>query len=171
MKLIAWLITLVVSINSFAGQENLDKKIWAHQAILASYQVHYNTYLADQKAIAKYFTLDAWKKYLQVLNKINYQQYLEKNNFRVDAVALKPIALSDLGQGHWQASMPVLVEYKNPQYSQLQTIQVTLQFKPAPSGQGVAGYQIVSYAAKSIDKPCKCMTEKGEANLSVEQSQ
>lgn len=167
MKLIIWLISLIVSVNIYAGQANLDKKIWAHQAILATFQLNNNTYIADQKEIAKYFTLDAWTKYLQLLEKVKFQQFIEKNNYRVDAVALKPVSLKQMKQGYWQATMPILVQYKNPQYSQLQTLEVGIQFKPAPRGQGVQGYQLVSFFSKKIDKPCRCMVDKGKANLSV----
>lgn len=168
MKIITWFVSLFLSISIYAGQTNLDKKIWAHQAILATLQVNHNTYIADQREIAKYFTSDAWKRYLQALEAAKFKEYIEKNNYRVDAVALKPVTLKPLQQGLWQASMPVLVQYKNPQYDQLQTLYATIQFKLAPAGQGVQGYQMVSYLTKNMDKPCKCMIKKGKANLSID---
>ncbi|WP_367606924.1 DotI/IcmL/TraM family protein [Legionella sp. W05-934-2] len=166
MKAIFWFMSLVLAATAFAGQADLGKKIWAQQAILATYQVSNSSYIADQREIAKYFTADAWKKYLQVLEKVQFQQFIEKNNYHLDAVALKPVTLKPLEQGYWQASMPVLVQYTNPQYNQLQTVEVTIQFKPAPSGQGVLGYQMVSFLSKNMDKPCQCMVEKGKENLS-----
>jgi len=165
MKIFVWTVTLLIAAAANGGQGNLDKKIWAHQAIVATFQIKNSTYIADQKEIAKYFTAPAWKTYLNVLETVNFQQYIEKNNYRVSAVALKPVQLKQLEQGHWQATMPILVQYKNPQQEQLQTLQATIQFKQAPPGQGVRGYQLVSFVSKNIDKPCQCMIAKGKQNL------
>jgi hypothetical protein len=170
MKALIWLISLIISTAVSAKQADLDKKIWAHQAIMATFQVNAKTYIADQKEIAQYFSSVAWKRYLQVLEKVKLQQYIEKNNFRISAVAIKPVTLKQFAPGKWQASMPVLAQYKNPQFSQLQTVEATIQFVPAPSGQGIQGYQLISFVSKNLDKPCRCMTEKGKANLTIDNS-
>jgi hypothetical protein len=48
------------------------------------------------------------------------------------------------------------VVYKNPQYQQKQTLEVTIQFETAASGQGVRGLAISNLISKTTQKPCQC---------------
>lgn len=170
MKHLLVIIGILCCQLSFADQANLDKKIWAHQAILATFQISHDSYIADQKEIARYFTSKAWQQYLQGLNKVKYQDFIAKNYYRVSAVALKPVQLAVKPEGYWQATMPVLIQYKNPQYEQFQTLSVTIQFHSAKPGLGIQGYQLVSYQSKQLDKLCKCVIKKGKRNLFLKKS-
>ena len=67
-----------------------------------------------------------------------------------------PPEIKQLAANHWQAVMPLLVVYKNPQYQQKQTLEVTLNFLQAPPGQGVRGLVINSLQAKVVKPTCKC---------------
>jgi hypothetical protein len=55
--------------------------------------------------------------------------------------------------------MPLLVVYQNPQYQQKQTLEVTITFTTAPSGQGIRGLAITSLQAKTITPACQCPLE------------
>ncbi|WP_232220283.1 hypothetical protein [Legionella tunisiensis] len=59
----------------------------------------------------------------------------------------------------WQAVMPLLVVYRNPQYQQKQNLRVTINFNRAPSGQGVRGFAISSLQAQVITPPCQCQQD------------
>ncbi|TAL62724.1 MAG: type IV secretion protein IcmL [Legionella sp.] len=135
--------------------------VWANEAVVATYTYDYKNYLSQQKEIAKYFTSSGWINYTKALNESKLPESVQKNAYYVSAVATKPPKMVTLDPTHWQAVMPVLVVYENPQYQQQQNLKVVVNFSVAPSGQGVRGYSISSLQATAIDPPCQCPTKKG----------
>lgn len=130
--------------------------VWANEAIVATYTYDAQHFIARQKEIAHYFTSDGWINYSKAFDGSNLLASVQKNNYQVSAVATMPPVIKTLHPHYWQATMPLLVIYKNPQYQQKQTLEITLEFTTAPSGQGVRGLGITSLQSKVIKPMCRC---------------
>lgn len=139
-----------------AAPDNTQLAVWANEAIVATYTYSYKNFLPRQKEIAKYFTAAGWTAYSTALNTSQLPDTVAQNAYFVSSVATLPPEVTSLGSNQWQAVMPLLVIYKNPQYQQKQTLQVTIKFIEAPSGQGVRGFAINSLQSKVSEPPCKC---------------
>ena len=135
---------------------NVQLSVWANEAIVATYTYDYQNFITEQKEIAKYFTGDAWTRYSAAFTASKVPEEVQKNSYFVSAVALLPITLKTIDSTHWQASVPVLVVYQNPQYQQKQTLQVTLDFGASQAGQGVRGLAISNFQAAVTQEPCAC---------------
>lgn len=152
---LSWLILL--SKTSIAANEtSAQLSVWANEAIVATYTYDFKTFMQQQRVIAKFFTSQGWTNYSAALNKSKLPEMIQKNSYFVSSVATLPPEIKQLSPEKWQASMPLLVVYKNPQYQQKQTLQVTIYFGSAPSGQGVRGLAISSLQSKVIKEPCQC---------------
>ena len=153
------LILCFFALNSaalFAQPNATELSVWANEAVVATYTYDYQNFITQQRNIAKYFTADGWTGYSAALNTSQLPQMVQKNSYFVSAVALLPVTLKTIDAQHWQAKMPLLVLYKNPQYQQKQTLEVTIQFTNAPSGQGVRGLAITNLQSKITENPCQC---------------
>ncbi|KTD17731.1 DotI/IcmL family type IV secretion protein [Legionella jordanis] len=155
-KFFAIFLFLVSSMPSFAAPDNTQLAVWANEAIVATYTYDYKNFLTRQKEIAKYFTASGWIAYSNALNAAKLPQMVQQNSYFVSSVATSPPEVKTIKTDQWQASMPLLVLYKNPQYQQTQHLLVTINFIPAPSGQGVRGLAIESLQAKISKPPCRC---------------
>ncbi|GGI87508.1 DotI/IcmL family type IV secretion protein [Legionella impletisoli] len=149
-------ILLQVSLPALAAQEEIERSVWVNEAIAATYTYNYKNFLQRQKEIAKFFTADGWIAYSKALNDSKLPEAVQKNNYFVSAVAQLPPEIKPVNGAIWQANMPLLVVYKNPQYQQKQTLSVTIQFKEVSGGQGVRGLAITSLQSKVIEPPCTC---------------
>lgn len=130
--------------------------VWANEAIIATYTYDYKNYLEQQKEIAKYFTSSAWISYTKALLDSKLTESVQKNHYYVTAVATHPPILTTLDPTHWQATMPILVVYKNPQYQQQQNLKIVLSFTTTKDGQGVRGFAITSLQSQITAPPCEC---------------
>lgn len=158
VRFINWIafILLTLPFTCTAAPDNTQLEVWANEAIVATYTFDYKNYLAQQRAIAHYFTANGWTQYSDALNASKLPETVQKNAYFVSAVATLPPVIKALGEKQWQATMPLLVLYKNPQYQQKQTLQVTIQFGETPSGQGVRGLGISHLQAKISEPACIC---------------
>lgn len=150
---------MVCVLASFLAQATPDKTqlaVWVNEAIVATYSYDYKNYIADQKAIAKYFTSDGWIAYTKALNESKLPEAVQKNAYFVSAVSTMPPKVNMLDETHWQATMPVLVVYENPQYQQQQNLDVVIKFTVAPAGQGVRGLTITNLKSTVSTPPCQC---------------
>lgn len=138
--------------------------VWANEAIVATYTYDYQNFLEQQKQIAFYFTSEGWIAYSKALNDSKLPEAVQKNNYFVSAVATMPPQLKTINDTNWQVVMPLLVVYKNPQYQQKQTLEVTIELTTAPSGQGVRGFAITSLQAKQVKPACQCPVERTAGN-------
>ena len=134
--------------------------VWANEAIVATYTYNYQNFLTRQKEIAPYFTSDGWINYSKALNEAQLPTVVQKNNFFVSAVATLPPQIKVIRENHWLAIMPLLVLYKNQERQQKQTLEVSLEFTTAPSGQGIRGLAITSLQAKQVSPICECPSDK-----------
>ncbi|WP_133128566.1 DotI/IcmL family type IV secretion protein [Legionella nagasakiensis] len=157
---------LLFPLQMQAAPDDTQLAVWANEAIVATYTYNYQNYLERQKEIAKYFTAKGWIAYSKALNASKLPDAVKKNAYYVSAVATMPPQVKNIGDNHWEATMPLLVVYKNPQYQQKQTLNVTIGFTVTPSGQGVRGLAITSLQSKVIQSPCKCPVDADMNNHS-----
>lgn len=136
--------------------DKVQLAVWANEAIVATYTFNHKNFLTRQKEIARYFTAAGWIAYSAALNASTIPSSVMKNAYSVSAVASLPPKITIIKGNEWEATMPLLVLYENPQYQQKQQLQVTIRFAPVPSGQGIRGLAISSLQAKNITPPCKC---------------
>ena len=148
------LIALPVRANTPGDTTQLA--VWANEAIVATYTYNAQNFIERQKEIAFYFTAAGWITYSNALNNAKLPELVKKNAYQVSAVATLPPEIKLIHPKYWQATMPLLVVYKNPQYLQTQTLEITLQFTVAPPGQGVRGLAITSIEAKIVKPACQC---------------
>lgn len=144
------------SFQIMAESPNIPLSVWANEAIVATYTFNHQNFLKRQKEIAKYFTSEGWINYSKALQQSSLPETVKKNNYYVSSVALQPPEIKKKSDNTWQAVMPLLVVYKNPQYQQKQTLQVTITFTGAPAGQGVRGLAITSLKSKITQPACRC---------------
>lgn len=147
---------LLTSLVVEAAPDKAQLSVWANEAIVATYTYDYKNYQEAQKQIANYFTANGWISYIKALNASKLPEAVQKNQYEVSAVALLPPDIKTIDPTHWQATMPILVVYKNPQYTQRQTLNVVLTFGEAPASQGVRGLSIDSLQATVTEPPCQC---------------
>lgn len=144
--------------------DNTQLAVWANEAIIATYTFDYKNFLENQKGIAKYFTAGGWTAYSTAMTSSKLPEAVQTNSYYVSAVATLPPEITTLAPNQWQAKMPILVVYKNPQYQQKQNLDVTIHFTQAPAGQGVRGFAILSLQSKVSTPPCQCSDKTSETN-------
>lgn len=154
------LVSLLLSQFAGATPDRTELAVWVNEAIVATYTFNYKTYIQDQKEIAKYYSSDGWIAYSKALNASKLPDAIQKNQYDVTAVATQPPRLVTLDPTHWQAIMPILVVYQNPEYQQRQNLKVVLRFSAAPAGQGVRGLSIESIQTTVTSPPCQCPNEQ-----------
>lgn len=142
--------------TAWADFSEVQLSVWVNEAIVATYTYDYQNFLEQQQKIAKYFTANAWIAYSKALNDAKVPDNIEQNAYHVSAVATLPPTIHANTPGEWEAVMPVLVVYANPQYQQKQTLEVKINFKMAPSGQGIRGLTITGFKANVVKPACKC---------------
>ena len=150
---------LILPLNAVAAVNNTQLAVWANEAIVDTYTYSYQDFLKRQKDIALYFTAAGWIAYSKALTDSKLPEAVQKNNYYVSAVATSPPQIKLISPNYWKAIMPLLVVYKNPQYQQKQTLEITIEFITAPPGQGVRGLAIVSLIAKEVKPACRCATD------------
>jgi hypothetical protein len=155
-------LSLILFACSFAVQaaDDTELAVWANEAIVATYTYNYKDFLDRQKKIAKYFTAKGWIDYSTAFRASKLPEAVQANSYEVSAVATLPPLIKKINAQQWQADMPLLVVYKNPQYRQKQTLNVTIHFVQAPSSQGVRGLAITSLQMKETKPACKCDIEE-----------
>jgi len=133
--------------------------VWTNEAIITAYTYDYKTIIPSQKATAKYFTAKAWFNYSQALLKSGLLDAVKKNKYTVSAVPTMPPQIKPLkpvkGERTWQAEMPILAVYKNPQYQQKQYLNVKLVIQATGTNGGTRGLAITNFQATKRPAP-KC---------------
>lgn len=153
------LMFALLSFSSYATN-NTELLVWANEAIVATYTFNYKTFTQDQKKIAQYFTTQGWIAFYKALNASKLPEAIQQNSYEVSSVATAPPQLNVLDQNHWTVTMPILVQYQNPQYKQQQHLKIVLGVTQATPGQGVRGYAITSLQSTATKPPCKCVSGK-----------
>jgi hypothetical protein len=156
MRLLMALMIGLCSFSLHANQQSTALAVWVNEAIVATYTYDYLHYLDEQTQIAHYFTPTGWTNYSTALNASGLPKSVQKNKYFVSAVSVSPPVVSVYGKNSWQAQMPIVVVYKNPQYEQKQTLLVKIIFETIPSGAGVRGLAIISLQALVQKPACSC---------------
>ncbi|BCA93872.1 type IV secretion system protein IcmL [Legionella antarctica] len=162
IPLLYGLIFYIFSQLGYATPDSTQVAVWANEAIIATYTFNYKTYLKQQKDIAKYFTSDGWIAYSKALNASKLPETVKQNFYDVTAVATQPPKIITLDPTHWQAIMPILVVYQNPQYQQRQNLKVVIRFTTAAASQGVRGLSITSLQSTVTEPPCQCPNKESK---------
>lgn len=162
-KIIGFFLSMAVYLCApiaFADMDRNQLAVWANEAIIATYTYNYKNYIPQQKEIAKYFTAAGWINYRKALTDSKLPESIQKNQYDVSAVATFPPKITTLDATHWQATMPILVVYQNPQYQQKQQLKVVISFSKASGDQGVRGLSISSLQSTVTEPPCVCCTHE-----------
>lgn len=157
---------LFLPLKMIASTDNIALAVWANEAIVATYTYNYQNFLDRQKEIAHYFTSTGWINYSKALQNSKLPDTIKDNSYYVSAVATLPPIVTSTGVDQWQAVMPLLVVYKNPQYQQKQTLEVTIHFQKAPKDEGVRGLEITDLSATIKEAPCQCKPKRG-SNVTI----
>lgn len=165
-QILSSIILFICSQLTYSAVDKTQLAVWANEAIIATYSYDYKNYLQEQKEIAKYFTSKGWIAYTKALNESKIPEIVQKNNYFVSAVATMPPEIKQINTTYWQATMPILVLYTNPQSKQKQNIKVVVTFSQAASGYGVRGYNINSLQSTIISSPCECCPGKDSSQQS-----
>lgn len=154
-----------------AAPDKVQRAVWANEAIVATYTFDYKNYLTEQKQIAKYFSSPGWIAYSQALIDSKLPGNVQKNSYFVSAVATQPPVIKEIDATHWQATMPILVLYENPQYQQQQHLHVVLNFSEAPPNQGIRGLRIDNLQSTASTPPCQCVNQAIDSIASTNEKQ
>lgn len=163
----AGLVFLILPLQVFASNPDISRAVWVNEAIVAIHTYNYKNFLKRQREIASYFTTDGWINYSKVFNASGLPATVKKNAYFVSAVATMPPEITSLGANRWEAVMPILVLYQNPQYRQKQSLKVSIRFKTVPAGQGRRGLAITSLQSKVITPPCVCPPDRPDEENEV----
>lgn len=142
--------------------------VWVNEAIVATYTFDFQHFLEQQKTIAKYFTAPGWTSYSKALLESKLPEAIQKNSYFVSAVPTLPPTIKTINSTQWQATVPLLVLYKNPQYAQKQNLEINVTFMLAPRGEGVRGLAITSLQSKLTTPPCQCNSVQKSMNETTE---
>jgi hypothetical protein len=146
----------------FAQPTATELSVWVNEAIVSAYTYDYQNFLDQQKKLAHYFTAQGWIDFTTAITKAKLPETIASNQYFVSTVALLPPSIKQLRPDVWEGKMPVLTLYKNPQYQQKQTQEITIQFQAVSTEQGVRGLAIMSLQSTIIAPPCECTTGKLE---------
>lgn len=163
-----WLISIG---EGHTAPNKAQLAVWANEAIVATYTFDYKNYLAEQKQIAKYFSSPGWITYSQALIDSKLPENVQKNSYFVSAVATQPPVIKEIDATHWQATMPILVLYENPQYKQQQHLHVVLNFSEAAPDQGIRGLRIDSLQSTASAPPCQCVNQTIDSIANTDEKQ
>jgi hypothetical protein len=133
MKIFIFLSFLVASIQTWAEDAEILQSTWVNQAIVSTYTFNDDNIVQRHKTIAHYFSSQGWIAYLKALEQSKLLDTVKKEKFHVSAVALSPPTIQSRGTSQWQATMPLLVEYKNASMKQQQQLLVTVVYETSPS--------------------------------------
>ncbi len=165
---VALALVVTSSLSVQATSRETELAVWANEAIVSTYSYNFKNFLQRQKEIAKYFTAKGWTDFSSVFIASKLPEAVNLNSYFVSAVATLPPKIKALDANNWQANLPLLVVYQNPQYQQKQTLEVTINFTQAPSGQGVRGLAITSLQSKVIKPTCKCDLDGDSASPTID---
>lgn len=153
------LIFFSYALKARAAQDESQMSVWVNEAVVATNSYNYQNFMERQKAIAHYFSAEAWINYSKAFQESGIPQKVQQKHYTVSAVATLPPTIKPLAQNQWEATMPIIVLYTSPEQKQKQTLTITIHFQKAPEGQGIRGLHITSFLSKADTAACVCMPE------------
>lgn len=151
---------------SFAEPAQSTLVVWVSDAVVATYTFDFANLIKQQKAIARYFTADAWMQYTKALTDSKLLDTVKNNSYYVSAVPLLPPTIKKITKNEWIAEIPILVIYQNPAYKQKQTLKVTVDFVKTDA-EGKNGFAIKSLNSVVTEQPCQCANSKVKALAAI----
>lgn len=143
-----------------ALEASVPMQVWVNQAIVNLFTFSFDNWESRQKDMASYFTTDAWQAYLKAMNQSNIITVVKNNKYTVSAVATLPPSIKLIGKNLYEASMPIIVSYKNADKTQVQHLTITLHvFETTNTGFGK--YAINQFLSKVDTMPCMCKEDNG----------
>lgn len=163
MRSITFCLLALLPWRLFAAPSPVALSVWVNEAIVATWTWDYRDYLVQQGQIAHYFTAEGWINYSNALKASGLLEAAQKNRYSVSAVAIAPPTVTMAGNGVWKGEMPLLVVYKNPQYTQKQSLMVTVFLTETSGDAGVRGLAISSMQSAVLKAPCICQPDADSA--------
>ena len=148
------LLSLLIS-QVRATPNDILISVFANEAIVTTYTFDFEHFINQEKNIAKYFTADGWLSYSQAMQNSKLPDSIKKNSYYVSSVATMPPAVKSISDTEWEVTMPLLVVYKNPAYTQKQDLNVKLSIVKSTTA-GVRGFAITRLISSVISQPCRC---------------
>jgi len=158
------LLLCCFTLSTHAASTDIALAVWANEAIVTTYTFDFEHFLAEEKEIAKYFTAKGWIDYTRAMTDSKLPETIQKNSYYVSAVATMPPTIKKNHDTTWEVTMPILVIYKNPAYTQKQNVLVSLT-GIRTTKEGVRGYAISSLRASVITDPCRCAKKELSAAI------
>ncbi len=160
-SVMAWGLT---SQSASAESSEVELAVWVNEAIVSTYTFDFAHFIAQEKAIAKYFTSEGWINYSHAMEESKLPTSIQTHSYYVSAVAAMPPTIKPVEGKGWEATMPILVIYKNPAYQQKQSLLITVDFMKTTT-QGVRGYAITRFKSAVINPPCRCAKKEPTAAI------
>lgn len=166
-RLMIFVFLSLFNINfSFATPSQSKLTVWVSEAVISTYTFDYKNFLNQQKEIAKYFTADGWINYTKALEASKLPEAVKKHSYNVSSVPLLPPTIKNISANEWQATIPILVIYQNPDYKQKQTLKVVVDFVKADK-EGVNGFAIKNLISTVTEQPCQCAVLRPKAVAAI----
>lgn len=158
-KLISCVILLIAYTAALSLDTSVSLSVWVNEAIINTYTFNDENLIERQQDMARYFSPESWKIYLDTLNKSNILSRVKAQHYQVTSVATLPPSITENPKTHsWKAKMPILVRYENKEQKQIQNLEVQLEIVKSDASDS-RGYAIVKYEAKILNHPCTCQAQ------------
>lgn len=155
LTLAVFLIGSLFMTNGFAKPSQTKLAVWVSEAAVFTYSFDFKSFIKQQKEIAKYFTADGWISYSKAMVDSKLPEDIQKNSYYVSAIPTMPPIVKEVSTNKWQATVYLLVLYKNSEYQQKQNLKVVIYFEKSDK-LGKNGFAISSMQSIVTEKPCRC---------------
>lgn len=134
--------------------------VWVSEAAVAIYTLDANNLKAEQSALSHYFSSQGWIDFTKAQEQSGILNAIETHHYTVRATPLHPPKIMALGEGHWEAILPLLVSYTNPEYEQQQALRLKIRFERSAKDHSVRGFAISAIESKQSSDLCACRPNK-----------
>jgi len=119
------------------GIRGAELQTWIKQAVLASFELNYQSIDADLARAKRFYTQQGWQDFTEALNEAKVIQQVEEQKLVITALAPQPVKIVIAGimgeRYHWKAQLPILVRYqqglRSYQHGFLVDVQLTRRAK------------------------------------------
>jgi hypothetical protein len=160
------MILSLLPLQTWAIDPDVTLKVWTNEAIINVYSFSYQTWVKRQQDMGAYFRPEAWKAYLDAINKSNVLKLVMQNQMTVSAVATLPPSIKMVNAQTYHAHMPILVQYASANNTQVQYLSIDLDIIKS-SAKSTRGYAINRFEASIDTKPCLCSDEHNQKKVTI----
>lgn len=130
--------------------------VWVSEAGVALYTLDASNLQAQQSALSYYFSSQGWIDFNKAQEQSGILQAIQTHRYTVRAIPLHPPKIMALDPQHWEAILPILVSYTNPEYEQQQTLRLKIRFEQSTDSRSVRGFAISAIESKKTSELCTC---------------